>query len=192
MTTASRSRPGAGFVLLVSVALAAVALLAWGLARPPLQTAWKLQIELMVGQRPALQRRELRLLGEVLQRHQSIAANMLDDGAAGLISANDAGRVDVGYAYLVRRTADGPSALVVTPAGTAVDATVRVSVAVSDESGNDGAPTPSDKATHDAPFAMTLPSSGRFPQLVEVLFSWPDSSGEKGAPPVVVELKASP
>lgn len=160
-----RATPGAGFVLVLLVFITAAAFFAWGMLTPPLQTVWRLQVELMVGQRGPLRGDELRLLRETLHRHEQIAANMLDEGGAGLASKNDGGRVDVGYAYIVRRNKEMPSRLVVTPAGSAIDKSVAVRVGTERE-------TYEGVATRSTPFTFEVPNE-RMPQIVEVIVSNP-------------------
>jgi hypothetical protein len=178
-----RARPGLGFVIVVLGALGALGFSLWGLATPPLESAWRLQIELMVGRREPLRKDELRLLQRMLVKEDKLADDMLRGAPAGLISANARGFVENGYAYVVRRSPDTPSALVVTPAGLAVnqDVEVHVRVATGDVS--------SGTATKDAPFATKLPQDGSFPQLIEVRVGSEKQADKGKSPPVNVQLE---
>lgn len=160
-----RATPGAGFVLVLLVCGATVAFFAWGMLTPPLETVWRLQIELMVGHREALRGDELRLLRRMLHRHEGIAASMLREDNVGLVSKNDDGRVDVGYAYVIRRNKETPARIVVTPAGSAIDKSVAVRVGTEREH-YEGI------ATRTTPFLLKVPDE-RMPQLVEVIVSNP-------------------
>ena len=158
MSLPYRARPGAGFVMLTAVMAAVALFFAWGWGRPPLDAVWQMQLELLLGERPALSRAERDLLQDVLARYPDLAEHMLEGGAVGLVSAHAGAAVDLGYAYLVRRSADAPGLLrVCSPDGAALD--VEAATAAGDTSGrSDGA----------APFVWSLPDSGPFPQLVEV------------------------
>ena len=103
MSLRHRARPGSGFVFLVAVALAGVAFFAWGLRTPALDKVWRLQLELMLGDRVELTGTERQLLQDTLERYPGLADHMLDGAACGLISAHVGGTVDAGHAYAVRR-----------------------------------------------------------------------------------------
>jgi hypothetical protein len=156
------TRPGGGFVLLVAVLLGAGSFLAWGFSTPPLESAWWLQVELELGERGPLTRAERDLFQGVLVRHPEIAESMLEGAPVGLISAAEEGRVEVGYAYLVRQKAEPPIELVVSrsPAVSAAEP-VAVSARVH------GASQAGEIAA-GSPFRWVVPQDGPFPQLIEV------------------------
>jgi hypothetical protein len=85
-------RPGAGFVLLVLVLASSVAFFAWGMATPPLDEAWRIQVELRVGRTKPLSKRERRIFSRAMCRHAEIADGILDEERAGVISAHHASR----------------------------------------------------------------------------------------------------
>lgn len=182
-----RFRPGAGFLIVASGLSVAMAFFAWGFATPPLETAWRLQVELMVGRRGPLRDDELVLLQGVLARDPALARSMLDGASAGLISANARGLVENGYAYVLRQSADAPAELEVTPAGLALDKPVTVQVRLASGIQKTA------EATTAAPFATTLPGDGRFPQLVEVrvLGRKKANNKTKRPRPVSVRLRSS-
>lgn len=157
-----RARPGAGFVLLTLAIFTAGAFLAWGMRTPKLESFWKLQVELEVGERGPLSHDELALVQEVLWAHPEIADEVIADSPTGLLSAADTNRVDVNYAHLVRRSADGRMALRARLARGSRrhdDVTIHARVA-----GNELPP----KVAADGAFEWTLPSNAHFPQLIEL------------------------
>jgi hypothetical protein len=173
------ARPGGGFMLLMGVLAGAAVFLGWGLQRPALDRVWELQIALELGQREALSGREFKLLQDALVRHPGIAESMLEGAAYGLISASEAGRVETGYAYLVRRQASPPLSVRVKASeapARAAPLEVRARVLGQTRTGT---------ATAHAPFEWIAPQEGPFPQLIEIRVS-----GPKAVAPVVeaVEL----
>jgi len=158
MSAPGNARPGAGFTLLLLTVLGALAFFCWGLRTPPLDDVWRMQIELNLGQGGVLSDRGFRVIQEALVRHPELAQTMLEDGDAGLISANSGGVVSTGFAYLVRRRAEESGRLVVTGIGDegveVAARTVRASTAgMVDERGA---------------LDWRLPNDGPFPQLVEI------------------------
>jgi hypothetical protein len=153
-------RPGGGFVFVVCTAIGTAAFFSWGLSTPPLDDAWRLQVELAVGRRGPLDDRELLLLEEVLSRHPKIADNWLEGRDVGLISANREGTVDVGYAYVVR----------VKPVST------RVSLSASGRKAGDpitirgraGGTRLEGEAWAGHPITWDLPPPRRLPEIVEI------------------------
>ncbi len=115
MNRAYRALPGPGFVILFLACAGSAGFFAWGLARPPLDQAWRLQIRVELGERllRAGQRQEL---DEVLARHPDLADAWLEDRAIGIVSPHEHGRVDGGWAYLVQ-AARHPATVEVTPLG---------------------------------------------------------------------------
>lgn len=161
-----RSRPGAGLAVFVGVVVASSLFFFWGWSRPPLDRVWQIQLELLLGTRPALAEDERALLQETLVRYPLLANNMLEDAECGLISAHMGGMADRGYAYLVRTTASAPGVLSVSsPTGSTLELIVRTL----------GAETRG-TARADAPFVWALPAAGPFPQLVEVLLKNADAA----------------
>jgi hypothetical protein len=161
------TKPSAGFMLLVVVFVGAATFFAWGLATPPLHTAWGTMIDLEAGTRGRLGTKERKALAKVLRRHDGLAAS-------GIISANDSGRVHEKYAYVVRRRAEDPGRIRVTG-----DARVVVRLGRKKVEGR----------THaDQPFVWDMPDDGPFPQLVELRF--PKKKKTRRA--VVVEVVKAP
>jgi hypothetical protein len=184
-----RARPGMGFVLLVAAIIMSATFFGWGWRTPPLDRVWQMQLELMLGTRAALAGEERQLLQETLVAYPMLAENMLDGAPGGLVSAHVGGVVDMGYAYVLRRTPQAPGVLVVeSPSGEKLMLEVSTSIV-----------TIEGAASGDEPFVWTLPDAGPFPQLVDVrlvpakeldpLTGTRDSSGLR---PLRVELRAGP
>jgi hypothetical protein len=168
--------PGGGFVALVGAVAIGVSFFAWGIRDAPLEEVWRIQTELELGTRGPLSDRELRLFQDVLQRHAELAESLLAGEPHGVISASSSGRVEIGYAYLVRHRADLRIALRVKPTGISAQADpaqVRVRVLHQGASGT---------ASAEAPFEWVPPGDGPFPQLIEVRVSG------QPPPPMTVEL----
>ncbi len=159
MSQSFRRKPGAGFVLLATVAIGVLGFLAWGMSRPALDRAWWIQVELMVAQRDALSHGEFRSFQEVLAAHPKMASAMLDGPKSGFISANARGVVGNGYAYLVRTDARDSAVVEVEAFG----ATEKIAVCARTLDEKHCGP-----ATHHTPFSWPTPDSGAFPQLIEV------------------------
>ena len=158
MKLSYRARPGAGFGIFVAVVVASTAFFGWGWSRPPLDEVWQMQLELLLGTRPALEKNERHLLQDTLRRYPLLAANMLEDAGSGLISAHVGGAVDLNYAYVVRQTADAPGVLTITSlSGAPLE--LMVCTTTAEITG---------AASGATPFMWTLPDSGPFPQLAEV------------------------
>jgi hypothetical protein len=167
--------PGGGFVALAGGLVAAVAFFAWGLRPPPLEEVWRIQTELEVGTRGTLTDRELALFQDVLRRHPETAESLLAGAPHGLISASHSGRVEIGYAYLLRHRADRPVILRVTPCvAQRQPHTTEVHARVRSESA-------SGVANADKPFEWSPPEDGPLPQLIEVRVS--------GEPPLPVSVE---
>lgn len=162
MSRAHRLRPGAGFVALAAALILASAFLAWGFRTPPLDELWRIQAELEVGTRGVLSDRELALFEDALRRHPQLAESLLEGAPSGVISASDSGRVVNGYAYLLRRRADGPAVVRVRfteEIGAKDSAQIRVRAAGETATG---------VARPEAPFEWAPPRHGEFPQLIEL------------------------
>ncbi len=157
MRLPDRVRPGAGFVALGVTSLSVALFLVWGLGTPPLDEVWRMQIEMGLRGVEPLTPREFRLLQTTLRRYPALANNMLEDADAGLISANQDGVVDIGYAYLVRKDAGAPARLQVQ----AISDTVRLGVRTLTASAEGG-------ARPDSVYRWQVPNEGPFPQLIEV------------------------
>ena len=158
-----RFRPGRGFLLLIATFLFSLGFFAWGVRTPPLDTIWRMQVELKIGDRDLLSRDEMRLLQGTLERYPDIAEHMLEGADSGLISANVGGVVDRGYAYFVRKSADSPDQLEVTSVS---GAELAVTALTTTEFYRG-------VATGDESFIRTLPVNGPFPQLVGVYLARP-------------------
>lgn len=143
------TRPSVGFLFLVVVAVVAAAFFSWGLSTPPLERAWTTMIDLEAGARGRLDKSERAALAKTLRRHPGLAT-------PGIISANENGRIEKKYAYVVRRSAEDPGVL-----------RVRGDVRVVGRIGKDRV---DGNATPGEPFEWTLPNDGPFPQLVELRF----------------------
>lgn len=166
-----RARPGAGFVLLLGSAAAAVAFFAWGAVTPRLQRVWRMQVELEIGKRPPLKPKERALLQETLVRYPDLADALLDGKRSGVISAHEQGQVESGYAYLVRKDPAGARAIRLSAPP---DATGPVALELRGPWGVQAA-----TLALDRPFRWALREEGPFPQLLEV----------RGAAPFVVEVE---
>ena len=191
MKLSYRARPGAGFGIFVAVVVASTAFFSWGWRRPPLDEVWQIQLELLLGTRPALASDERHLLQDTLRRYPLLAANMLEDAASGLISAHVGGAVDLNYAYVVRQTADAPGVLRITSlSGAPLE--LMVCTTTAEITG---------EASGAVPFEWTLPDAGPFPQLAEVrIISEPrgDGTAKKGKDhesrrirPMLVEVRSA-
>ncbi len=143
------TKPSVGFLFLVVVALGAAGFFGWGLMTPPLERAWTTMIDLEAGARGRLDKSERKALTKMLRRHPGLAS-------PGIISANEDGRIEKKYAYVVRRSAKDPGVL-----------RVRGDVRVVGRLGNDRV---DGNAEPNEPFEWTLPNDGPFPQLVELRF----------------------
>ena len=111
MSRAHPWRPGAGFVLVSVTLLGMIVFFAWGLDTPPLDEVWQIQMKIQLGEGRHLSKRELVLFQNALTRHPEIARNILEDRDYGIISAQEGGFVDIGYAYLIRATENSPTVL---------------------------------------------------------------------------------
>ena len=184
------ARPGAGLIVLVASLFGAISFFAWGLATPPLDEVWRIQLELELGESGPLSAREFGLLQDTLRRYPALADNMVEDGVAGPVSANRDSVFDLGYAYLVRKRSEAPGKLQVTAID---DDPVEVEVRTLTASA-------SGETRRDATYTWQVPNDGPFPQLVEVRLAGEHKSGFKppkkgprwrsgvGSPPVVVAL----
>jgi hypothetical protein len=178
-----RKRPSPGFVYLVLVAVGATAFFAWGLQRPRLEDAWRLDIELSLGRRPSLSRGELNRLQETLVAHPAVGEFLAEDKHAGIFSANDDGKVEGGYAYLVRQSADDPGLLSVEYAGSRKKGSVAVRARTVRARGRGD-------VRHDRPWTWRLPDDGPFPQLVELRLI--PKGKKKQLHPVRIDLRGAP
>jgi hypothetical protein len=161
-----KTRPGAGFLLFVSVVVGAATFFVWGGATPRLERVWKLQIELENGDGDGLSKRERALLQDTLTRYPDLADAMLDGATMGLVSANDGGLVQGRYAYVVRRGPTPRAVLTVQPTrGERHNVRIQARTATRE---NDG------RSDDDSAFTWELPDSGPFPQLVEIEMSGHD------------------
>ena len=178
MSFPSGLRPGAGFAVLALALLLASAFVAWGLRRPPLDELWRIQAGLELGTRGALSDGELALFEDALRRHPALAESLLEGAPSGVISASDSGRVQLGYAYLLRRRADRPGVVRVTPTAMAdgrdepLEIRARASGAAA-----------SGVARAAAPFEWEPPRDGALPQLIELRV------GGDTSRPITVELR---
>jgi hypothetical protein len=178
-----RNRPSLGFVFLTTALAGSAAFFAWGIQRPRLEEVWRADIELGLGERPPLSRAEMNRLQETLVDHPPVGESLREDRHAGIFSANDGGRVEGTYAYLIRQRADQPGLLTVTYAGARKRGKVRVQARTVTASS-------SGQVRPDHPWHWQLPASGPFPQLVEVLLAPAKKSAKHHA--VRIDLVGAP
>jgi hypothetical protein len=180
-----RARPGAGFVLFLVVLAASVGLLAWAMVTPPLESFWRLQIELLAGRGRGLSAPELELMQRILAEHPSLADSLLVEDKSGLISANQDGVIDVGWAYLIRRSpTDNGLLRVLAAQPTDEPLPVKVRTLHHKAKGEAGAVLA---------FEWRLPDGGPFPQLIEVTVAGPGKrKGKKTSVPIMVSLGSRP
>jgi hypothetical protein len=171
-------RPGAGFVLLVTSALACLGFFAWGLARPNLDVVAQLQLELRLGRRDPLSGDELRLLQRALCRHPKLAEDLLEGDGEGLISAHRRGLVEHGWAYLIRTPERSQEPVQVqVPAGLKKQhLKVRARTVQAEIEG---------QASVEAPFIWAPPSQGRCPTLIELRTAKKSDDGKKKTPALI-------
>jgi hypothetical protein len=178
-----RRKPSVGFVYLLLVVIATAAFFTWGLARPRLEEAWRLDIELGLGKRPPLSKAEMGRLQATLVAHPAVAEFLSEDKHAGVFSANDDGKIEGDYAYLVRQQASDPGVLSVTYAGARKKGAVSVSARTLHAHANGG-------VRRFKPWTWRLPDDGPFPQLVEIrLTPAPD---QKQLHPVRIDVRGAP
>ncbi|MFC1610866.1 hypothetical protein ACFL6C_07900 [Myxococcota bacterium] len=182
-----RLKPSAGFALVLAIILATVVFFAWGLSPPTLEMVWRMDTELGMGRRPPLSPREFKVLQRALLDYPKLAASLLEDKHAGLLSANDNGRVEGSYAYLIRPAPDTGGRLEVVYAGSKKKGAVAVGVrtAVSRHHG---------LTSRKEPFLWQLPNDGPFPQLVEVKLAKAalEKKDKKRRHPVQINLRETP
>ncbi|OGQ88507.1 MAG: hypothetical protein A2289_14650 [Deltaproteobacteria bacterium RIFOXYA12_FULL_58_15] len=182
MTISYRKKPSIGFIYLVLVGAVTALFLVWGMRRPALEEVWRMDIELGLGERPPLTADEMALLQSSLTAHPDLALFLGEDQHAGVFSANEDGKVEGSYAYIVRNV-DTSGLLVVDYAGVSRKGSVRVT-----------ARTVGSRHTgvcrRDEPYTWRLPQEGPFPQLVEIRLA---PIGKKGRPsPVRIDLGGTP
>jgi hypothetical protein len=180
-----RRRPSPGFVLVITVYLLIAAVLGWASSTPPLETVWRLDLELSLGARPPLTDGERALLQRSLAAHPDLGVFLVEDKHAGVFSANEAGKVEIPYAYLVRQSPAEPGELRVSYVGTKKEGAVDVRVRTATHGGNG-------LASPGAAFVWQLPDRGPFPQLVELRFENADGKEGKRHHPVQVDLVEPP
>ncbi|MBI4819760.1 MAG: hypothetical protein HY791_26030 [Deltaproteobacteria bacterium] len=166
--------PGAGLVVMAFGFVLAVSVLAFGLTTPRLDRVWRMEVELRLGVRPTLSKAEFRMFQDVLCDHPQLAASLVDEGDAALISRHRHGLVDHAYAYWVREAGHPKVGMVVT-----LPRDGREELTVSVRSGNeqlDGV------VTHDRPLSWTPRPQGDCPTLVEVRVGRPRSGDDKTEP----------
>jgi len=185
MSVAYRKKPSAGFMFLVLVVIGTACFFGWGLSRPRLEEVWRLDIELGLGKRPALSRGEMELLQSALVDHPAIAEFLSEDKHAGVFSANDDGKVEGEYAYLVRDSADSHGLLTVSYAGARKRGAVSVTTRTLRER-HQGL------TRRDQPFEWRLPDDGPFPQLVEIRLAPPADRDSKTLHPVRIDVRGAP
>jgi hypothetical protein len=171
-------RPGAGFLFFVAVTVAAMGFASWGLAVPPLERVWQMDIELRSGARGPLDASERALLQDVILRHPEVADFLVEDKHAGIFSDNDNGQIDQRYAYLIRRS-PRPRTLEIAYRGTDPDGSVKVKLRA-------GPTRLKGKTSAQQPLRWRLSDEGPFPQLVELRFK------RKGRHTVRVDLVDAP
>ncbi len=176
-----RRRPSAGFVLLVVVHLLLVVFFAWALGTPPLEAVWRLDLELGLGERGALDEDEEALLRRALVRHPALGEALIEDKHAAIISANDGGRVTLDYAYVVRPSPDDRR-LRISYAGTRPKGAVAVTL-------HAGGAAERAVVRRGQPFAWAPPGDGPFPQLITLRLDSATKPGKR-APPVRLDWVA--
>ena len=183
MSVPYRKKPSAGFVFLIAVAVATASFFAWGLGRPRLEEVWRLDIELGLGKRPPLSHAEMERLQTVLVDHPAVAEFLTEDKHAGVFSANDDGKVEGEYAYLIRHGGESPGVLTVSYAGPRKKGTVSVTARTL-HSKHEGT------TRRGEPYVWRLPDNGPFPQLVEIRLAPGD--GKKRIHAVRIDLRGAP
>ena len=94
--------PSVGFVALVAIHIAGVAMLAWGFATPRLDKVWTLHHELKIGKVSKLKADDRELLQETMVDHPTLGKALIARGDIGVISANREGWIEDPFATLVR------------------------------------------------------------------------------------------
>jgi len=181
MSDTYRRRPGGGFVLVAACLVLVTAFFAWGAHRPRLEQIWRIQIDLDIGERKRLSEDERRLLAQAMWDYPGLAATLLDQADAGLISAHTGDLVDLEYAYIVRQTPEAPGRIQVVAGGAALDAAIPIRVLAGEEALAEGS------VSAQEPFESVLPNTGRFPQLVELRFNRP-GKGKRGRAALAVRV----
>jgi len=172
------TRPSLGFSLLVIVVVAFAAFVGYGLATPPLESVWRMEVELSSGLRDALTGDERALFQRVLARHPKVAAAITEHRHEGVFSVNDRGQVDGKHAYLIREKTEARFSVVYRGADPEGSVEVMVRAAKLEQRG---------ECRPGAPFEVVLPD-GPWPRLVELSFS--KGRGKRRAP-VLIEGGAS-
>ena len=163
MTPTSRRRiePGAGFVVMVSAAVASLAFFAFGLATPRLDRVARMEIDLGLGSRRPLSRDDFAVLQDVLCDHPSLAAHYLEGASSRVLSAQHRGFAPEGWALALFDATTSTASLVVRPAGG--DPREVIEVRARTAAGERGG-----SAGRDAPFVFEVRPRGKCPTLVEV------------------------
>jgi hypothetical protein len=129
MSLPYRSRPGAGFVVLVAGLCGAAAFFVWGLQTPRLEQVWRLQLELGQGTRGPLSTAEFALLNDALARHPELAADWLEGAPWRVLAADPAGRVEGARGWVLQAAGQAPQTLHL---GAASPGEVRLAIRTAD------------------------------------------------------------
>jgi hypothetical protein len=105
--------PSVGFVALVTIHIAAVAVLGWGFSTPRLDRVWTLHHELKIGKISKPKADDRQLLQEAMAAHSTLAKALIPRGDIGLLSANREGWIEDPFATLVRTANAKTSAILI-------------------------------------------------------------------------------
>lgn len=111
--TAARRAPSVGFVALVLVHMAAVAMLTWAFSTPRLDRIWTLHHELKIGKISKLKADDRQLLTEAMIDHPTLGHALIKRGDIGVVSANRDGWIEHPFATLVRTSNAKTAAILV-------------------------------------------------------------------------------
>ena len=102
VASVSAFRPGAGFLSIALVYVAAAALVAWGMQTPPLDRVWTIEHELKAGLRFELTDDERSFLTQTLVANPGLAGGLLDGREVGLLTTHRDGWSSEGHAVVAR------------------------------------------------------------------------------------------
>jgi hypothetical protein len=102
MTSLRSYRPSGGFVAMLFIHVAAVALIGWGLQTPELDQVWTLEHALKAGRQSELSPRDRALLQRAFAAHPDLAGGLIEGRSIALLTAHRSGWCSRGAAVLVR------------------------------------------------------------------------------------------
>lgn len=111
--TTIRRPPSIGFIAIVVVHIAAIAMLWWAFTTPRLDRIWTLHHELKIGHISKLKADDRKLLLAAMTDHPTLAGALIRRGDIGLVSANREGWLETPSATLVRTANAKTSAVLV-------------------------------------------------------------------------------